>query len=331
MPNLLPDNIFHKEYGNTLSQKDIQLILKSLVRAGDLDTLNYLLQYNIFSASIDYKVLVWAIKYNQSHLINHLLNFYKLFDFINKIEKLNTNVSYAFFSAIIQSLRLQKEEFERLNPDKMFNITQKEQVISFLYILRNLISLNSEVFLEDIRFLLTIPALRDSSHERVNFCIAEENQLYGLALAINHQKVVDILLEIPKIRIIAEKNNYYRDKKYKILFNPEKFNSNYKLNSPLYDKQPEFESFNNIEFTYFVMQCLLSIVGILLLAAIIITSTISISSLGAIAATTVSLGTLVYSATMFFNDKKNLETVNESLPLKKNNDKDFELLTHFRN
>jgi hypothetical protein len=89
-----------------------------------------------------------------------------------------------------------------------FNITDSEQAKICFYIMRNLIRRNDRTLDNDLRFLLSIPAVQALAHQEVTR--ERPNELIRLALATNNQQAASILLTIPAVRELAEQNDYYR-------------------------------------------------------------------------------------------------------------------------
>ena len=75
--------------------------------------------------------------------------------------------------------------------------------------MRHLIRCNTPQFDDELRFLLSIPAVKALAHQEVTR--NQPNELLRLALTTNNQLAATILLAIPAVRTLAEENDYYRD------------------------------------------------------------------------------------------------------------------------
>ena len=119
----------------------------------------------------------------------------------------------AFVFLFIQKALLELQErtmaLSLTGPNTVFDEVDAEKTKLYFYMLRHLIRRNHEQqHLDEMRFLLDIPALRRIAHTDARG--QESNELLRLALTLNEPEVAAILLNIPDIRVLAEANNYYR-------------------------------------------------------------------------------------------------------------------------
>ncbi len=107
----------------------------------------------------------------------------------------------------LTALRALKTASERENPDAMFDIDETQARLCF-YMIRNLIRRNQPDLLDDICFLLAIPAVQAIAHAPVTR--NAHNELLRLALTAGHHEAADVLLAIPEVRALAEGRHFYR-------------------------------------------------------------------------------------------------------------------------
>jgi lipopolysaccharide biosynthesis glycosyltransferase len=112
-----------------------------------------------------------------------------------------------FVADALTTLRAAHSAFERQQPNAVFDITDPEQAKLYFYMIRNLIR-RGDNNVDDIRFLLGIPAVRALAHTVVNQ--GQENELLRLALSLERRDTATLLLSIPAISALAEQHNFYR-------------------------------------------------------------------------------------------------------------------------
>jgi ankyrin repeat protein len=120
---------------------------------------------------------------------------------------------YSFVSDTLLSLKERASHFERDNPNGVFDSEDINEAEICFYMLRNLIRRregngNQEERLDDIRFLLSIPAVRSLAHECVNE--GQANELVRLAIRIGNQGAAILLMQIPAVRSLASQNRFYQ-------------------------------------------------------------------------------------------------------------------------
>ena len=108
----------------------------------------------------------------------------------------------------LTALHTQKNMLEEAQPNAVFDVDLATAKRCF-YILRNLIRRNDAAVLDDICFLLSIPAVKNLAHTEVS--PGQSNELLRLALNISNAPAALILLNLPEVRAMAERNNYYHD------------------------------------------------------------------------------------------------------------------------
>ena len=130
---------------------------------------------------------------------------------------------YSYVTSTVNSLKQLKDDFERANEDGVFNLDE-QQATHCYYLLRNLIRRGverdyeedgrreAESLADDIRFLMSIPALCSLCHQTVTVdedSPGQENELLRLAIRLGNQEAIDLLLQLPQVRDTAERANYY--------------------------------------------------------------------------------------------------------------------------
>ncbi|WP_133131219.1 ankyrin repeat domain-containing protein [Legionella yabuuchiae] len=121
---------------------------------------------------------------------------------------------YPFLSDKISSLRERKDQYEDDNPNGVFDLEEVNEAEVCFYMIRNLIrrsqdpsATNQLSLFNDIHFLLSLPAVRGLAHQSVNE--GEENELVRFAFGIGNQTAVSLLMQLPEVRRLAARNNYY--------------------------------------------------------------------------------------------------------------------------
>jgi hypothetical protein len=108
---------------------------------------------------------------------------------------------------IISTLENLHQRATNTPPHTTFDLSDAEESRLCYYIIRNLIRRNSKEALDEIRFLLHIPAIRARTAAATSD--SPENELLKLAATLDNQDAAAILLKIPEIKELAAKHNYY--------------------------------------------------------------------------------------------------------------------------
>lgn len=150
-------------------------------------------------ASDNFFALRWAVKWSCASVVQYLLSHPEAFSFTESHDGSQSYIN-SFTAEKLSDLRGKQIEA------KFINVSPSEGKLLF-YIVRNLIRRNESHLIDDLRFLLNIPALKALAHSEVT--PDEPNELLRLALSIDNREAVTVLLNIPLVRAIAEKNFYY--------------------------------------------------------------------------------------------------------------------------
>jgi hypothetical protein len=132
---------------------------------------------------------------------------------------------YDYINTKLEDLAHTKAEFEQVNPNGVFDISDDEAQY-YYFMLRNLIRRGvdrdygrgdhrpAENLNNEIRFLLSVPAIRNLCHQAVDADEenqGQENELLRLANRLGNIDAAGILLQVPEVMRIARENNYYQD------------------------------------------------------------------------------------------------------------------------
>ncbi len=108
----------------------------------------------------------------------------------------------------LTALRAMQTALALENRDAVFNIADEARATRCFHMIRNLIRSNQPASLDDIRFLLAIPAVQALAHTPVTN--HEPNELLRLALTTGHAEAAAVLLTIPAVRALAAQRQFYR-------------------------------------------------------------------------------------------------------------------------
>ncbi len=108
----------------------------------------------------------------------------------------------------LTALRALKTAVERENPDAVFNIIDETQATRCSYMIRNLIRRNQPALLDDIRFLLAIPAVQAFAAQHQFYHQEIGGQLDLAALAGNRESSMRALSTGEQQRLQAATNRY---------------------------------------------------------------------------------------------------------------------------
>ncbi|KTD59631.1 ankyrin repeat protein [Legionella sainthelensi] len=175
---------------------------------GHIDIVKYLTEkvadnLNEMIASDNFFALRWAVRSNYCEIVQYLLSHPLAFAFTESHAR-SQNCVKSFVTQKLSDLR--EKQIESNDFIKSINSGSFEAKLLF-YIVRNLIRRNEACLIDDLHFLLNIPAIKALAHSEVT--PDEPNELLRLALSIDNRKAVTALLNIPLVRTNAEKNRYY--------------------------------------------------------------------------------------------------------------------------
>jgi hypothetical protein len=157
----------------------------------------------------NYLALGYAVSRGHLPLINRLLLIPAALAYAEMHEQeYGARYVHPFIQTTLTSLRGEIAVFEQEHLNGVFDIADPEKAKLYFYMIRNLIRRNDATLLDDLRFLLRIPAVKALAHTAVT--PGEPNELMRLALRVGNQGAAEILLTIPAVRVLTEQNNFYR-------------------------------------------------------------------------------------------------------------------------
>ncbi|RUR06183.1 hypothetical protein ELY15_13470 [Legionella sp. km772] len=191
---------------------------------GHLSTLRYLLEevglstedkLEAIKADESYAIR-WAARNEHRPIITYFLTFDAGFAYLESHDhEYGQKYVYAFVAEQLEELNRRKEAFEQAHPEGVFDVEVDEARRCF-YLLRNLIRrgvgrdyADAEPNVDELRFLLTIPAVKNLAHQELNE--GGFNELLRLAYHLGNSDAAVLLLSLPAVRALAEQNNYYRN------------------------------------------------------------------------------------------------------------------------
>src|SRR3990167_9257734 len=148
-------------------------------------------------------------RHDFTHVIMSILHFPNIFAYVEMHRhEYGERFVIPFIQTQFANIRHGMELFYAEHPHEIFNLVDEEQVRVCFYMSRNLIRRNDLALLDDLRFLLEIPAVRLLAHTDVT--PNEQNELLRLALTIGNQDAAALLLTIPAVHALALQNDFYR-------------------------------------------------------------------------------------------------------------------------
>lgn len=141
----------------------------------------------------------------QTKLKNYLLQYPGIFSYMEEQREYDVLATKPFISQKLRELRQKKIDIEQINSNALLNIDKSEAETIF-YILRNMIRRNDSALIDDIIFLLEIPAVKALVHTDMG---RSANELLRLAITTGNITVATYLLDIPAVKNKAEADNYY--------------------------------------------------------------------------------------------------------------------------
>lgn len=168
---------------------DDNYALRLAAANGHLSVVKYLLSNQKVRQKIDVvdnDALRLAIENKHSEVVTLLLSYASVFAFAEMRPKYQT-YAHLFMTEKMSALRLANAV--DLNP---------EEARLCFYMLRHLIRRNDSALLDDIRFLLEVPAVKNLAAKAVSRC--QPNELVQLAHKVGNQGAESMLIAIPEVR-----------------------------------------------------------------------------------------------------------------------------------
>ncbi|RUR11376.1 ankyrin repeat domain-containing protein [Legionella sp. km772] len=205
-------------------KEDDYVAIRWTAQHGHLATLHYLLEEAGLSTedkleaikARDYDTIRSAAWREHRPIITYFLTFDAGFAYLESHDhEYGQKHVYAFVAEQLEALKRRKEVFEQPHPAGVFDVEAEEARRCF-YLLRNLIRrgvrrdyADAEPNVDELGFLLTIPAVKNLAHQELNE--RGSNELLRLACHLGNRDAATILLTLPAVRALAEQTNYYRN------------------------------------------------------------------------------------------------------------------------
>ena len=171
-----------------------------LVRKISTDQLENMLKFN------NCEMLKDAMIYGYTTTISYLLQFPCLFSEADKLSRMNPEMPEMrglrnlaeryinpFVTAKLADLHACESQFLSINPTKKFNLDNNQEVQLCFYLLKNLIANHDASLLDEVRFLLSIPAVKHIALTGIN--PEKPNELRQFIVIENHWDAFTILHE----------------------------------------------------------------------------------------------------------------------------------------
>lgn len=194
IPMIKADN--YRAFGNA-AENGCLAIINRLIALAPTEVLSMVKSNN-------YGPLQWAAEQGRHLVVYRLLSFAEVMAHAEIHEREYDSFVRPFIANTLSVLRSKRSAFEATHHRVPFDVLDDNTTKNYFYILRHLIRRNNSQFLDDIRFLLEIPAVRALAHTG-----KEENELLRLALTIGNRAAAEILVMIPAVKTLAEAHDYY--------------------------------------------------------------------------------------------------------------------------
>jgi hypothetical protein len=160
-----------------------------------------------------------AAEQRHAAVVNRLLSFPSVFVSLEYKSRAEDDYSKRYWSAVypylpifindqLAALHLQQSQASAHNPASIFNIEDAQEALLCFHFLKNLIRRNDPAVLNEIRFLLQIPAVKSLAHSAG--IMGMENELLREAIRSGNQTAARLLLAIPAVREEAARHRYYQ-------------------------------------------------------------------------------------------------------------------------
>lgn len=210
--NYLAEKITPEQLQDIIAANDFY-IFQLAVYSTNFDGLNWLAQkapdkLGNMIASYNFFALRWAAQYEHFTIVQYLLNHPQAFSYAeaHPIE-FDDRYIWPLVMQKLTTLRIQQMKAET----NKFNAASPEEARLLFYIARNLIRRNNPALIEDLQFLLKIPAVKALAH---TVTPNRPNELLRFALSIGNQEAATVLMNISAIQSLAEHNNHYHNEQH---------------------------------------------------------------------------------------------------------------------
>ncbi len=156
----------------------------------------------------NFNAFVLAARKGHHTVIARLLNFPAVFAYAERhVHEFSRQVQ-DFMNTRLAHLAQEIDTFHATRPNEVFNVANREQAHLYFYMMRHLIRQRTPEPLNQLNLLLSIPSVRALAHQEVSR--NQSNELLRLAMSLNNQDAVLMLLNIPAVRNLAQINHFYQ-------------------------------------------------------------------------------------------------------------------------
>ena len=197
----------------TMLQADNYRAFQNAARSGNIHAINRLIELagdnvQTMLQADNYQAFQNATRNGNSHIMAHLMSYPTVFAYAESHLHEYGQHTRRFMTAKLTAFKELKRAFETAHPNEVFNLEDPAVAHLCFYLMRHIIRLNDRALDDDLRFLLSIPSVRALAHTRV--LGGQENELLRLAQNTGNPEAANLLLDIPAVRELAERNDFYR-------------------------------------------------------------------------------------------------------------------------
>ncbi len=157
----------------------------------------------------NYDAFELAVQNGHLAVIERLLNFPEVFANAEMRGRQFSRHIQDFMNPRLASLAQEIHTFQATHPNDIFDITDSMQTKLYFYMMKHLIRQGTPESLNQLNLLLSIPAVKALAHQAVNPYLSP-NELLRLAISLNHREAVQVLLNIPAVQQLAQRNHFYQ-------------------------------------------------------------------------------------------------------------------------
>lgn len=209
-------------YLETLSLKKKERMIRSLcytayrnaASAGNLDAIKHIekqLPNDTYKmrTCISCDALTKAFENHHEATIHYLLEEPNCLAYADE-HNILCNVKYinSFADKKIKELRQLQQAFSDANPDEIFDLA-KDESSQYFYLLRHIIRRSNPELEDYMRFLLKIPSILSMTYK--GHTSNKPMELIQLAIQVNNDRAVSLLMSIEEVRVIAENNRVFQN------------------------------------------------------------------------------------------------------------------------
>ncbi len=172
---------------------------------GHLDVVKYLIaQHQLDDSRVYVRAFIQAVEHNQPVCANWLLTIPDVLHYAEEHEREYASYVYPFMQDTMASLQSKEEQCVANN--RVFDVPTLREAMTCFFIARRLIRNNDPNEIDELNFILNIPAVRElaSIHSSA---IYKNNELLLLAQSIGNHEAEYLLLEIPEVARLASEDD----------------------------------------------------------------------------------------------------------------------------